>query len=53
MQQTYIRDGKDYSITIKVNAKGETSGEYTVKADSIEDLRARNAETKDLMMQTL
>lgn len=50
VQQSYVRDGKDYSLTIKINAKGDVSGEYTVKADSIEELRAKDSEAKDALM---
>lgn len=51
--EEYRRDGPYYSMTIKVNGKGESSGEYTVRADTFEELQQRNIEVKDLFRRTI
>lgn len=49
MQEDYKYNGPYYSFTIKVNSKGEVSGEYTVKADTLQELSNRHNEMKDLL----
>lgn len=52
-ENKFVRDGKNFTMTIKVNAKREVFGEYTVKADTIEELRELNAQIKQLFEQTI
>lgn len=42
-------EGPYYSLTVKLSAKGEVYGEYTVKGHSIEDLSDRQTETQQLL----
>lgn len=52
MEETYRRENHGYSITVKFNAKGEASGEYTVRADNLDELKQRNSEAKMLLLQS-
>lgn len=53
MENSFKREGPYYSMTVKINAKGESSGEYSVKADTYEELTARNDETRALLLRTI
>lgn len=53
MDNEYTVDGPYYSLTLKLNAKGESSGEYTVKSHTYDDLVKKNEEAKALLLKSL
>jgi len=53
MEHTYTQEGSYFSFTLKLNAKGESSGEYTVRANTLDELVERNNAMKDLLRRSL
>ena len=52
-EKTEKRDIMEYDITIKIDAKRQVYGEFTVKAHTFEELQKRLAETKALLLKQL
>jgi hypothetical protein len=50
MEETKKVDTQRYSITVKMNAKREAYGEYTVRADTIEELAEESNKVKQIFL---
>lgn len=46
-------ENANFTITVKINAKGESYGEYTVKADDADTLAERLDAVKQLFYSSL
>jgi hypothetical protein len=53
MEITDSSQEKNMRLNIKQGAKGTFTGEFTVRADSIEELKARTDEMRDHMLSEL
>jgi len=53
MEKNETSQEPNMRLNIKQTAKGDFYGEYTVRADSIEELEARSKEVSDYMLKQL
>lgn len=53
MEETYKQESLNFSVTVKINAKREAYGEFTVRANDADTLKARHNEAKQLLLSNM